>query len=218
MWAKSGAKWALLLGLLAAIAAVLAITRSSTRGGDEDVLAAAAAFPDGGGYDPTWKSTGSPEDVVFQGTTILAKSPKGTYCSGFTFAVAMRVAERRKLLAKCTAAEARRFQREWFGATLESREKQCVVAAQSLGIGVEKTIQEAQPGDFVQFWRSYGTGHSVVSLRWIAQDGQIIGLEYRSAQRKTDGIGNRTEYFADAKGKSGAILRDRTYVCRLNAR
>jgi len=209
-------KWLLPLGAIAALAIGLLLILPRARAEDRDALAGAAAFPDGAGYDSTWKGTGSPEDVVVQGTTILAKGKHGTYCSGFTFAVAMRVAERRKLLAKCTAAEARRFQREWFGATASSREKQCVVAAQSLGIGVEKTLKEAQPGDFVQLWRANGTGHSVVSLRWISQGGEVIGLEYRSSQGSTGGIGNRTEYFTDAQGTAGTILRDRTYVCRLN--
>ena len=180
----------------------------------EKPLDAIAAFPEGGGYDKSWKGSGSPEDIVFQGRTILAKGANGTYCCGFTFAVAMRIAASRGLLADKTVEQVRRFQREWYGATPASREKQCALAAADLGIGREVPLDEARPGDFIQFWRASGTGHSVVLLRPIRRDGRLVGLEYRSSQGSTDGIGNRIEHFADADPE-GAILRDRTYVCRL---
>ena len=173
------------------------------------------AFPDGGGYDESWKGSGSPEDIVFKGREILAKGAKGTYCCGFTFAVGMRMAASRGLLAGKSVEQVQRFQREWYGATPASREKQCVAAAQNLGIGHEVTLEEARPGDFVQFWRASGTGHSVVLLRLLRRDGKLIGLEYRSSQGSTNGIGNRTEHFADADPK-GSILRARTHACRLD--
>ena len=53
-----------------------------------DVLRIARSFKDGGKYH--WSGSGTPEAVVFSGETILPKGT-GTYCSGFTFAVAMRV-------------------------------------------------------------------------------------------------------------------------------
>lgn len=173
-----------------------------------------AAFPDGGGYDRSWKGSGAPEDVVFKGKTILAKAKAGTYCSGYTFAVAMRQAARWGLLADKSVEQVRQFQREWFGATPASREKQCVVAAVNLGIGREVRLEEARAGDFVQFWRANGSGHSVVLLRPIRRDGRLAALEYRSSQASTNGIGDRTEHFADA-APAGTILRHRTYACRL---
>ena len=59
----------------------------------------ARAYRDGGGYDHTWKSTGVPEEIRFEGNRILAKG-KGTYCCGFTFAVAMDAASKRNLLLR----------------------------------------------------------------------------------------------------------------------
>ena len=181
----------------------------------EKPLDAIAAFPDGGGYDKSWKGSGSPEEIVFKGKTILAKGANGTYCCGFTFAVAMRMAESRGLLADKSVEQVQRFQREWFGATPASRETQCVVAAENFDIGREVKLDDARPGDFIQLWRASGTGHSVVLLRQIRRDGRLVGIEYRSSQGSTNGIGNRTELFADAD-PTGAILRARTYVCRLN--
>lgn len=183
-----------------------------------DPVTIAYAFPNGGGYDTSWKGTGSPEDIVFRGKTILAKSTAGTYCSGFTFAVVMRAATERGLLGDKTAEEIRRFQREWFGATPESREKQCVVALQNLGIGCEVPLEGLQPGDFAQLWRAK-SGHSVVVLEVIRREGKIVGLKYRSSQGSTGGVGDRTEYFsdsADEHGRKGTLDRERTYACRLS--
>lgn len=176
----------------------------------------ALAFADGGGYDKSWKGSGSPEEIVFKGTTILPRATNGTHCCGFMFAVAMRVAMSRGLLADKSVEQVRRFQREWFGATPASREKQCACAAANLGIGREVPLEHARPGDFAQLWRANGSGHSVVLLRPLRRDGKLVGLEYRSSQGSTNGIGNRIEHFADAE-PTGTLLRARTYACRLSA-
>jgi hypothetical protein len=84
-----------------------------------------------------------------------------------------------------------------------------------IGHGVK--FEEAQAGDFVQFWRGK-TGHSVVFLNWVEKDGKKIGMRYRSSQTSTDGVGDRTEYFSDSGVKGGQVLRERTYFARLNER
>jgi len=147
---------------------------------------------------------------------ILPKAAGGTYCCGFTFAVAMRMAASRGLLADKAVEQVQRFQREWFGATPASREKQCVTATENLGIGRQVSLEHARPGDFIQFWRANGTGHSVVLLRLLRRDGKLVGLEYRSSQGTTNGIGTRIEHFADSAPR-GTILRARAYACRLSA-
>ena len=109
------------------------------------VVAIARAFPDGGGYE--WKGTGVPEDVRFNDKIILPKG-KATYCSGFTFAVAMKAADERGLLKGKTTEQVRRFQKEWYGATKESGETQCVYALEKLGIGKPVADQRRQAGRF----------------------------------------------------------------------
>jgi len=187
---------------------------------DREALAAARAFPDGGGYDSTWKGNGVPEDVVFKGETILSKagSPNGSYCCGFTFAVVMRAAAKKKLIADKTVEQIGRFQKEWYGATKGSKEKQCALAVQKLGIGREVALKDAQPGDFMMFWRPNGSGHSVVFLGWVRQGRRRVGIRYRSSQASTRGIGDRIEHFAGVKGKKGTISPSRTYVARLHRR
>jgi hypothetical protein len=55
-----------------------------------------------------------------------------------------------------------------------------------------------------------------VFLNWVEKNGTKIGIHYRSSQTSTDGIGDRVEYFADSGVKGGQVLRERTYLARLN--
>jgi hypothetical protein len=186
------------------------------------VLRAAEEFADGGGYNRDWSGSGCPAEVRFGGQKVLGKAAGGTYCSGFTFAVAMTVAERRGLLAGKDLTAVRAFQKEWYGATPAARETQCALAMERLGIGRAVPLDDALPGDFVQLWRVKDaagkvSGHSVVLVSWVIEDGRRVGLTYRSSQASTDGIGTATERFADAAAKPGRVDRARTYAGRLAA-
>lgn len=86
-------------------------------------------------------------------------------------------------------------------------------ALMTFGMGTMVTDwNQAQFGDFVQIWRWNGSGHSMVFVDWIKNStGTITGLKYWSSQKKTNGIGYNTEYFAETKG----IDRKRTFICRV---
>lgn len=180
------------------------------------VVDVARAFPDGGGYE--WKGSGVPSAVMFDGVQILPKSKEGTYCSGFTFAVVMKAAEERNLLVGKSIEQIRAFQRDWYGATEDSGETQCVLAMQKLGIGDAVPMKRAKAGDFLQLWRTNKSGHSVVFLEWVVEGGHRVGMKYRSTQKSTKGIGDRVEFFADAPGKGGLVDPKRIYFCRLHER
>jgi hypothetical protein len=188
------------------------LVASTTRAGD--VVEIARRFPDGGGYE--WRGTGVPEEIRFKGESILGKG-KSTYCSGFTFTVAMKAATRRGLLREKSVDEVRAFQKRWYGATKESREQQCVLAVESLGVGKQLAAEKAKSGDFLQFWRRDGSGHSVVFLGWIKEGRRRIGVKYRSSQPQTKGVGDYVEYFGDATSSNGLVAK-RMYFCRLNGR
>jgi hypothetical protein len=107
----------------------------------------------------------------------------------------------------------------------------------ALGFPVS-SIGDAQPGDFIQYWRtgallfhgfstqenrfsdatssdrgSGGSGHSVVLKELIKDEiGKVVGLHYWSSQSSTAGIGYRTEYFEG--GIQRSIIRSRTYIVR----
>jgi hypothetical protein len=112
----------------------------------------------------------------------------------------------------------RGFQKDWYGATKDSGETQCVYALGKLGIGKQVTEKEAKPGDFLQLWRTNKSGHSVVFLDWVTDSGRPIGVKYRSTQTSTKGIGDRVEYFTGAPGKKGAVDPKRLYFGRLNVK
>ena len=179
------------------------------------VLPVARAFKDGGHYDITNQGTGVPEELTFKGEKILSADPHGSYCCGFTLSVVLQTAANRGLLKDKTPKEVRHFQKEWYGATTDTRELTCTKAMTDFKIGRAVKFEDAQAGDFVQFWRGK-TGHSVVFLNWVEKNGKKIGIHYRSSQTGTDGIGDRTEYFADSGVKGGQVLRERTYFARLN--
>jgi hypothetical protein len=176
----------------------------------------ARSFKDGGGY--IWEGgSGVPREIKFQGQTLLPAQKTGTYCSGFTFSVVMQAAAERGLFKGMDVDELRRFQKEWYGVPKDAQETQCALAVERLGIGRRvKDLEDARPGDFVQIWRTNKTGHSVVLIEPVREKGQLIGLRYRSSQKSTDGIGDRTEYLADVPGREGKVDRSRTYVARLN--
>ncbi|BBO34819.1 hypothetical protein [Lacipirellula parvula] len=182
----------------------------------DDVVAAAREIPDGGTY--VWAGeSGVPHDIRHDGALILKAQKKGTFCSGFTFTVAMEAARDRGLLRGKSADAVRQFQQEWYGSSEEAAERQCALAVERLGIGHEvKSLDEVQPGDFVQIWRTNKTGHSVLFLEWVREGGEAVGIKYRSSQKSTDGVGDRVEYFADAQGHDGKVDRRRIYIARLD--
>jgi hypothetical protein len=183
-----------------------------------DVEAVARTFPDGGGYNVKWGGTGTPREIRFKDARILAKGENGTYCCGFTFTVVMKAATEAGLLTDKSVEQVKRFQKEWYGAVDDkpTRERQCAVALEHLGIGKQVSPDDARAGDFLQFWRTK-SGHSVVFLKWVEKDGQRIGFTYRSSQGSTDGIGDKTEYFKDSGIAKAEVDPQRMYFGRLGA-
>ncbi len=192
-------------------------------------------YPDGGGYrwprgGDAHQSTGSPRRIVFKGKLILAQAvdargkPGTSYCSGFTFAVFMDALEASGLADALTADRLKQAQRVWYGATddRDDAEEQCVRAMVMLGVGGPVAFEDAQPGDFVQFWRSPGryafkSGHSAVFLGFATDDaGRRIGIRYRSSQGSTQGIADNTEYFSGSAEHKGSVEPSRVYFGRLH--
>lgn len=183
-----------------------------------EVLNAALSFDRGGGYDRSWGGSGVPTDIEHRGERILSGSTSGTYCCGLTFAVAMKVLAAEDLLKRKDAADVRRFQKEWYGATADSNERLCAQAVETLGVGKEVDADDAQPGDFCQLWRATEkpSGHSVLFLGWIEPvAGERVGLHYLSSQGSTDGIGYAAEFFAESGVRGGRVDPERVYFGRL---
>ncbi len=217
-----------LVGCLFSLALSVSALSAAAEDLSAEVLAAAEAVPDGGGYDASWSGSGTPAAVVVDGFTILSKGRGGSYCCGFTFAVATGVADEAGLLEGVSPERLKTFQKMWYGAvSLDDagndaeraeiagiRERQIQAAVPWMGIGVAVEPRDAQPGDLLQFWRTK-SGHSVVFTGWVMGDGpEPVGVRYRSSQGSTDGVGDTEELF---RGRGGSVDPKRMYFARLRA-
>src|SRR6187397_1649447 len=92
---------------------------AGARAGDtpnDVVIRTARSYSNGGGYNEKWGGTGCPEEIQFEKQRVLAKGTNGTYCCGFTFAVAMKAGSEMDLFKGKTIEQIKRFQKEWYGA------------------------------------------------------------------------------------------------------
>jgi hypothetical protein len=177
-----------------------------------DILAAAYAYPDGGGY--LWRDTGVPRDLFHEGELILAKSAEGTFCCGFTLAVAFDYAQPHGLFDGKTLEEMRIFKEDWYGNNgAVAGDPLMSTAMTRLGVGGPIAIDDARPGDFLQFWRTNGSGHSVIFLGWLVEDGQRVGVHYRSSNKPTDGIADASERLA---AHGGRVKPDALFFARFD--
>ncbi len=189
---------------------IASISAASAQDLNEQVLKVANAY-EGGGYK--WAGSGTPKDLIFKDTKILSESTEGTYCSGYTFMVAFDVMKEKGLLNNLDVSTVKRLQQDWYGSNEQAAETQCLMALEKLGLGKGVSFSDAKPGDFVQFWRNNKSGHSVIFLGWQKDaSGKIVGITYRSTQKLTNGIGDRTETIGTGEKD---ISRERLYVVRV---
>ncbi len=166
----------------------------------------------GGGY--VWDGTGVLKSLSYKDSVYLEQSDSGSYCSGFTLTLAFEVLKKNNKLSPELMSNFYNFYRSWYGVPVESREKQCVFAINKYKIGKEITLEQAKPGDFIQFWRNNKSGHSVVFLAWEINDkNEIIGVHYKSSQKLTYGVGDRCEFIG---AHEEYINPKRIYISRLN--
>jgi hypothetical protein len=156
---------------------------------------------------------GVTQNIYYQGSLLLRADPGGShasYCVGITFEtffMAMQVRNRDAGLAMddfngMNFHDLQEFMLLWYAATGPKSGSNPAVAVVKFGIGRRVANWEAaKPGDFIDFSRTNGTGHSVVFLNWIRQNGKIAGFRYWSSQSSTNGLGYKEEYFSDAGGQ-----------------
>jgi acetolactate decarboxylase len=190
------------------------------------VLEVLARYPTDGTHRYWWPRgeeakgwMGCTKDLVYDGKLLSRGDPEGrAYCCGLTFEVfleAWRLACERAgrpfRIGDLDLEAVRRLQRQWFGSAEDKTCLRTALVDNRLGRRLDKW-QDAEPGDFVQLWRENGSGHSVVFLSWLREQGAIVGLEYWSTQPATNGIGKAIERF-DGPGRK-RLLREQVYLCR----
>lgn len=175
------------------------------------VQAAFERLPRGGGYrfeprprrgidDPTNPRDphydGVSRDLSLDGAVVARGARDGaTYCCGVTFEVwwwAMVDATGRPPPVDPTRA--RELLAQWFCPTMGHAG--VAAALVDAGLGVAVASEQAEPGDFVQYWRSTDlaapSGHSAVFVGWD-DAGDRRRLCYASSQPATDGVGHHAE-------------------------
>ncbi len=183
------------------------------------VLDVLRSYPTDGTYGYFWPKEGpwdgTTEAIEVDGVPLTQGDPqKRSYCCGLTYEVFLKA--RRTLGEPAAPASLKELKLRWYGNSKEAPERRRLVAfaIESLGFGTRlDALDDARPGDFVQFWRHTGSGHSAIFLGWVREEGRIVGITYWSSQKSTNGIGTATERIG---GKDG-VKREEIYLARVTS-
>jgi hypothetical protein len=184
------------------------------------------SYPTNGTYTYSWvgNSFGVMNDVYYRDSLIAPKPGNNTtYCSGAAFEVGVFAALNYNALhghatiGGMSVAQMQSFRRVWYGTLSDDPDPQLKLAALAIpkfGIGREITDwDEVQAGDFLQFWRTSGSGHNPIFVSWVTNaSGTKTGIRYWGSQGSTNGLGYRNESFS---GSGGSIDPARTFFGRL---
>ncbi len=171
------------------------------------------SYPTDGTNGYYWPSgsdwAGTTRDIWYRDTLVAEGDPEGRcYCVGLTWEVYMRAWAEVDAstggdgtINTMSVADLDTFRVDWFVRELDGPGPS--VAMENYGVGEEITdFSKLLPGDFLQFWRHSGSGHNVMFVDWLVDDGEVVGIEYWSTQSSTDGVGYNYEYF----GSSGSRI------------
>jgi hypothetical protein len=165
------------------------------------------SYPTDGSYGYWWPDDnygwyGTTQDIYYLDELIAEGDPDNqSYCVGLTWEVFMRAFQEADAMTGgdgslngISVSELDEFRIDWFIRDLWGDGN--VDALENYGIGERVTsLEDAQSGDVVQFWRNSGSGHNTIFIEWVRDSSQeITGLTYWSTQGSTDGIGYNTEY------------------------
>ncbi len=164
-------------------------------------------YPTDGTHEYYWPEGGSwygtTQDIEYREELVAEGDPEGRcYCVGLTWEVMMQAFDQADrstggdgTLNGMTVDELDTFRVDWFVRDLDG--DGVGIALTNYGVGERVySWDDVQPGDFVQFWRNSGSGHSVIFVDWETDsDGDVDGFRYWSTQSGTDGINYNSEYF-----------------------
>jgi hypothetical protein len=190
------------------------------------LLAVIATYPTDGTHRYWWPKEGAwrgnARTLRYDGAVLAEGDAEGRcHCCGLTFEVFLQAwqrwakeAGRPERVLDLDVEGVRRLQTQWFGSPEDRSCLHTAIVANGLGRRIDR-VEDARPGDFVQLWRTNGTGHSAVFLEAVREDGRIVGLRYWSTQGSTNGVARHVERFEDA---GGTVTRDELWICRVGCR
>ncbi len=176
-----------------------------------------------GRYPYSWVSGyhGVSRDLYYKGTRIAkanADSSHSTYCCGATFEVWYRAMNRlltdRNMgndINNINASDFSSFISKWFVQSTNGDGPGIALVDYGVGETIDE-MKDVKKGDFVQIWRTSGSGHSVIFINWTTNAaGDTTGMRYWSTQTSTNGINYNTEYFPEYGGR---ISKTNTHYSR----
>lgn len=174
---------------------------------------------------------GVTENIVYDGELLLKSHPSGvkySHCTGITFEVFFKAMQQRNRELGISANnfngmnkdELHDFILTWYVAKGSKSESNLTVAIEKYGLGHRITnYEDARPGDFIDLSRENNTGHAVIFINWIRENGKIIGIKHWSSQGSTNGINYKEEYFniKNSSGiKYGNVIYEDLHIARVN--
>ncbi len=181
----------------------------------ERVAATISGYPQDGTYIYYWPKggswSGSTQDLYYQSERVADDGGySACYCSGITWEWFLKTWQQIALdksldadaLADVDNSEIWTMRRDWYVRELDGDGPGLALKDRGLGDSVGDWDQVVR-GDFVQFWRTSGSGHTAVFWGWETDEsGNRTGIQYASCQGASDGLGINSEYFS---GSSGSI-------------
>lgn len=187
--------------IVALVAALLVAPARAAEPLNPYVLDVVSSYPADGRWPYAWSPNRHDDGVTralsWRGQILARPDARSSiHCSGITYEVFVRAlaaasAALGEALRAPSAALLLDLKETWYVRDGSERGPVAALIRAGLGEPVER-LQDLQPGDFVQFWRNSGKGHSAVFIRHRnLRDGVPRGMEYWSAQSSSGGIGRR---------------------------
>lgn len=161
-------------------------------------------------------------DLHYRGERVFTADTRRSHCVGITFQVllmalnrhAEKTGDQRVWNQPVSSMKWTPFKNCWY-VNKEADGHRCFGARDALvryGMGRSvKDFEQLRPGDFVNYDRTSGTGHSVMFLGFLHEDrsvgetyrDDVIGFSYFSTQTRTNGAGKMKAVFSGRKCSSG---------------
>jgi hypothetical protein len=157
---------------------------------------------------------GFSRDIIVNSRKVFPASTIGSHCSGFTMEVyfrAMAISQGRDSPAMDTLN--RRFadfRKKWAG--VDGNRQTLVRALTEYKLGTAIRIEDVKPGDFIQFWRNNGTGHSAILEQLYYGGDSLLAIRFSSVH-KGMGVSSKVEAVGPERS---AIDRSQIFVARAN--
>ena len=192
------------------------------------VLAMVSCYPTNGSYPYRCKPleydlyNGVTENIWYKGRVVAKAHPNNTrcsYCCGLTFELFCRAMQYRNIqkgldpddFNGMSFSDLFNLLQFWY-IEADGDSPQLGIIKYGLGKKIDN-LEDARAGDFLDFSRNNGTGHSVIFINWVKDgSGKITGFKYFSSNSR--GVGYLTEHF---EGCGGRVLHKYFRLARVGS-